>query len=159
MNIRHIAPAPSPDAPAAISVVPAGAGVPVDVLGAPIAIMSAGRRDQLFFVDHPVPDGYRVPLHVHEDEDELFYVLEGELTLESAAGEARARAGSFVHLPRGVAHGFSNQSGAPVRMLVVATPGGALEGVFRGLDAAARAGALDSAGVAAICADNRVRML
>lgn len=144
-----------------IRVVEAGAGVPVDVLGAPITIKSAGQPDQLFFADHPVPPGYGVPLHVHEEEDELFYVLEGEITLDRAdGGSAKAGPGAFVHLPRGVPHGFRNIGPAPAHMIVITTPGGALEGVFRGLDAAARGEApLGPAGIGAICAANRVPLL
>lgn len=136
------------------------AGERVDVLGAPIVIKSAGRTDQLFYADHPVPVGYGVPLHVHDDEDELFYVLEGEITLDGGQGEVTAGPGAFVHLPRGVAHGFRNLGPAPARMIVVTTPGGALEGVFRGLDGASRGPApLAPAQVGAITAASRVRMV
>jgi mannose-6-phosphate isomerase-like protein (cupin superfamily) len=143
-----------------IEVIGTKAGEVVNVLGAPIVIKSGGRPDQLFFADHPVPPGYGVPLHVHAAEDELFYVLEGEITLDSAEGPTTAGPGTFVHLPRGVAHGFRNAGAQPARMLVVTTPGGGLEGVFRGLDAAARGPAqLDLAGVAAICAAHQVTMV
>lgn len=134
-------------------------GDDVDVLGAPIRIKSAGRADQLFFADHPMPAGYAVPMHVHESEDELFYILDGELTLMGEAGETVAGAGSFVHLPRGVPHGFRNAGDREIRMLVITTPGGSLEGVFRGLDAAAARGPLDPPAIAAITAANAVRML
>lgn len=134
-------------------------GDDVDVLGAPIRIKSAGRADQLFFADHPMPAGYAVPMHVHETEDELFYILDGELTLMGEAGETVAGAGSFVHLPRGVPHGFRNAGDREIRMLVITTPGGSLEGVFRGLDAAAARGPLDPPAIAAITAANAVQML
>jgi len=143
-----------------ISIVEPGAGEFVNVLGAPILIKSTGRSDQLFFADHPTPPGYGVPMHVHEDEDELFYVLEGEITLEHAGGSATVGAGTFVHLPRGVAHGFHNAGPSPARMIVVATPGGGLEGLFRGLDAAGRAEPpLDPQRIGEICAANGVSML
>ena len=135
-------------------------GEAVNVLGAPITIKSGGQTDQMFFADHPVPVGYGVPLHEHLDEDELFYVLEGRITLDSEAGSTVAGPGSFVHLPRGVPHGYRNEGPDPARMLVVTTPGGALEGVFRGLDAAARGPEpLEGPRVAAICAASRVTML
>ncbi len=143
-----------------ISVIEPGAGALVDVLGAPIVIKSAGRGDQLFFADHPMPPGFGVPLHVHEDEDELFYILEGEITLYGVDGSAVAGPGAFVHLPRGVPHGFHNLGAGPARMIVVTTPGGALEGGFRGLDAASRdESPLDPPRVGVICAANRVKML
>jgi mannose-6-phosphate isomerase-like protein (cupin superfamily) len=143
-----------------IEVIGEKAGEVVNVLGAPIVIKSGGRPDQLFFADHPVPPGYGVPLHVHAVEDELFYVLEGEIELLSAEGSTSAGPGTFVHLPHGVAHGFRNAGAKPARMLVVTTPGGGLEGLFRGLDAASRRPApLDPAAMAAICTANNVSMI
>jgi mannose-6-phosphate isomerase-like protein (cupin superfamily) len=143
-----------------IEVIGPKAGEEVNVLGAPIVIKSGGRPDQLFFADHPVPPGYGVPMHVHEAEDELFYILEGEITLESAEGTLMAGQGAFIHLPHGVAHGYRNASAQPARMLVVTTPGGGLEGLFRGLDSAARGPApLEPPGIAAICAAHRVTLI
>ena len=144
----------------AIEVAGPRTGEVVDVLGAPVVIKSRGRSDQLFFADHPVPAGYGVPLHVHESEDELFYILEGEITLESVEGTTTAGKGAFVHLPHGVAHGFRNASGRPARMVIVTTPGGGLEGVFRGLDSAARGqDGLDLTGIASVCAAHQVKVI
>ena len=120
-------------------------GRTLNVLGANIRVASSDRSDQMLYAEHPVPPGYEIPLHVHEDEDELFYILEGELTLVSEHGEALAGPGSFVHLPRGIAHGFGNRSEQPARMLVVASPSGALRGVLEGLDRAGRDGTLSPA--------------
>jgi quercetin dioxygenase-like cupin family protein len=51
-----------------------------------------------------------VPLHVHADEDELWYVLEGEIAF-TAGGETRVGGpGTFVHIPRGVPHTFQVRS-------------------------------------------------
>jgi mannose-6-phosphate isomerase-like protein (cupin superfamily) len=140
------------------------AGAVLNVLGADIAVKSCGDPGKFFFADHAVPPGYAVPLHVHEDEDEAFYLLEGEVTLLTGDGEKKAGPGDYVHLPRGVPHGFVNASGAPARMLVVASPGGKLEGLFRGLDAAASQAAASKAALApeqvgGICAAHGVRML
>jgi quercetin dioxygenase-like cupin family protein len=147
-----------------LKVVAPQAGVVLNVLGAEIAVKSSGDPEGFFCADHPVPPGYAVPLHVHEDEDEAFYLLEGELTLITRDGERKAGPGSYVHLPRGAPHGFVNASGAPARMLVIASPGGRLEGLFRGLDAAASQAAalnvpLALEQVGGICATHGVRML
>jgi len=144
---------------AAVQVIGPAAGETVHVLGSPITIKSDGLADQLFFAEQIGPPGFGVPMHVHDDEDELFYILEGELTVETEAGEVVAKAGSFVHLPHGVAHGFRNATSQAVRSLVIATPGGALEGVFRGLDALGVWGQVTPDAIAAITRANRVRML
>lgn len=142
-----------------IEVIGPEAGERVNVLGAELTIKSSGDPAQMTFVDHPIPPGYGVPMHVHDDEDELFYILEGEVTFACDTGELAAGPGCFVHAPRGAAHGFRNISGAPARALVITSPGGALDGVMRGLDAAAKAGPLDLPQIGAITAANRVRLL
>lgn len=142
----------------AIAIIGPDEGRTYNVLGAQVRVCSSGRADQLLFADHPVPAGYGVPLHVHRDEDELFYIVEGELTLLGKDGETVAGAGSFVHLPRGVPHGFANRSGKAARMLVLATPGGALHGVFEGLDAAGYAGPPSLPEVAAVLEANRLQL-
>lgn len=42
--------------------------------------------------------------HSHEREDEFFYVLEGELRIETEAGEVRLREGEGTVIPKGVRH-------------------------------------------------------
>ena len=64
------------------------------------------------------------PLHVHANEDEALYVLEGEVTIRTGDATTTAAAGSFVWLPREVPHTFANLSDSPLRMLGFAVPGG-----------------------------------
>src|SRR5205814_9729815 len=53
-----------------------------------------------------MPRGTGSPLHVHHNEDEWFYVLEGELTIWVDGTTVAAGAGSFVFGPRDVPHTF-----------------------------------------------------
>ena len=69
--------------------------------------------------------------HVHEHEDEVVYVLEGELTFHIGDVEQRVQAGSCLVLPRGVEHSYVVGS-RPVRLLVAVTPAG-LEGILEDL--------------------------
>ena len=46
------------------------------------------------------------PWHVHPDEDEWFYVLEGEFTVYVADTRLSLQAGSFAFGPKGVPHTF-----------------------------------------------------
>ncbi len=64
------------------------------------------------------------PLHVHERLSDMFYVLEGTLTFALDGEHVDLPAGSFVCVPPGVPHTFSNRSDAPVRFLNFSTPGG-----------------------------------
>ena len=49
-------------------------------------------------------EGDKVPFHTHDDEDELFYVLEGELDIIDGDGEFTLRAGEFYIVRRGSEH-------------------------------------------------------
>lgn len=62
------------------------------------------------------------PPHVHTREDEMFYVLEGELTVMLDGQVSKAPAGTTIILPRNIKHTFWNESGAPARALVLASP-------------------------------------
>jgi len=64
------------------------------------------------------------PAHIHEREDEAFYILEGELSFQIGERTAIASAGTFVFAPRGIVHKFSNPSSKPVKALVIASPAG-----------------------------------
>ena len=75
-------------------------------------------------VESLIAPGYSPPLHVHHQEDESFYVLEGELTMCCGDRVFEATAGAFVFLPRGVPHTFVVEGETPARMLALITPGG-----------------------------------
>jgi mannose-6-phosphate isomerase-like protein (cupin superfamily) len=75
------------------------------------------------------------PLHVHDREDECFYVLDGELSIRCGDDAFDAAAGSFVFLPRGRPHRFW-AAGPSARLLLIAVPGG-IEDYFAEINAAA----------------------
>jgi mannose-6-phosphate isomerase-like protein (cupin superfamily) len=62
--------------------------------------------------------------HVHADEDDAFYVLDGELTFLLEEGEVAAPAGTFVLVPPGVHHTFRNALDRPTRVLNIHAPAG-----------------------------------
>ena len=73
-------------------------------------------------------------LHIHRDHTDLFYVLEGELTVKLADDEeVAAGAGTLVSIPPLVVHGFRNASDADVKYLNLHTPGCGFIGYMRGL--------------------------
>jgi mannose-6-phosphate isomerase-like protein (cupin superfamily) len=75
------------------------------------------------------------PLHVHDREDECFYVLDGSLSVRCGGDEFHAAAGSYVFLPRGRPHRFW-AAGPAARLLLIVVPGG-IEDYFSALNAAA----------------------
>jgi quercetin dioxygenase-like cupin family protein len=81
------------------------------------------------------------PLHRHEALHDMFYVLEGTLTMQLGDEVREVGAGAFVCVPPGVAHAFRNAGDAPVRLLNFNTPAG-WEHYMRDLAAAAAEGPL-----------------
>lgn len=65
------------------------------------------------------------PLHIHEHEDELLYVVEGRYELDCGGETVELGAGGFVYLPRKVAHVFrSVRPDGPSRLMHCCVPGG-----------------------------------
>jgi len=64
------------------------------------------------------------PLHIHEDTDECFYVVEGRLLIQVGEERHELGPGCFAWLPRLVPHAYANVSADPVRLLGIAVPGG-----------------------------------
>ena len=62
--------------------------------------------------------------HTHRDEDDVFYVLDGELVVKLSNGDVPAPAGTFVLVPPGVEHTFANRTETPVRVLNIHAPAG-----------------------------------
>ena len=64
------------------------------------------------------------PPHIHSQEDETFYVLEGEVEFLLGEDTIVAGAGSCAYAPRGTLHTFKNVGTSPSRVLFVLNPGG-----------------------------------
>jgi quercetin dioxygenase-like cupin family protein len=78
---------------------------------------------EFILVEELAPRGTAIPLHVHPQDDESFYILEGELTFYLEDGPPiPASAGSFVHIPKGYfPHAFQVDTEI-ARFLVRTTP-------------------------------------
>ena len=62
------------------------------------------------------------PPHIHRAHEEIFYVLEGELEFMVGTQTMRAGVGTFVMVPIGALHTFSNPTDKPARFLNTFTP-------------------------------------
>jgi mannose-6-phosphate isomerase-like protein (cupin superfamily) len=81
---------------------------------------TGGRMSLLEITEAP---GYEAPLHVHHNEDEGFWILEGDATFEVGDTTIEAHAGDYLFGPRDVPHRFTvGENGC--RMLFIMTPGG-----------------------------------
>jgi mannose-6-phosphate isomerase-like protein (cupin superfamily) len=82
-----------------------------------------GHADGLTLMEGCARHADSPPLHVHEREDELFYVLEGELRVRIGPEDRRVRAGEAALAPQGVAHTYRVESEPGARWLVVTARG------------------------------------
>ncbi|WP_372410339.1 cupin domain-containing protein [Streptomyces luteireticuli] len=84
------------------------------------------------FFEVTTPPGGGPPLHIHQEVDEAFYVIEGEYEIEVDGEKHKAVPGTLVYGPRGIPHRFRNSAGRISKMLCIAAPGG-IENWFREL--------------------------
>jgi quercetin dioxygenase-like cupin family protein len=101
-------------------------GVTFAMLGASIRLIARAvdTDGRLTVFEQTTPPGWGPPRHVHANEEEIVYVLEG--TYEMSLGDERrtVSAGGCAVLPRGVPHGFRNVGETSGRFVCVVTPGG-----------------------------------
>ncbi len=70
---------------------------------------------------YPGPPRFIAPLHLHHNDDEAWYVLEGTLCVRVGNDDVTAHAGAGVFVPRGTAHTYWNPGPGRVRYLLVMT--------------------------------------
>jgi quercetin dioxygenase-like cupin family protein len=92
--------------------------------GSTVVIKASGEHTlgQLAVMESTYPAGLSVHEHVHAGEDEMFYLLAGELTGFCGQDRWTATAGSFVFVPRDRPHGFTVTSAGPAQALVITGP-------------------------------------
>jgi quercetin dioxygenase-like cupin family protein len=118
-----------------VTVVRPGEGESVQVVGDTYRFLASGRESDRSYMlmEASVPPGAGPPLHSHEHEEEGFYVLEGEMEFHADGESLRAGPGTFVNLPKGSRHRFTNVGPSPARMLILCAPAG-IEAFFREVD-------------------------
>ncbi len=109
-----------------VFIVEPGAGSPFDLggLGVQFKVLGDSTEDRLSVMEHPMEPGRLIPPHVHEDQDELSYVLEGTFGVRVGDRVGTAGPGSYFFKPRGVPHTFWNAGPAPARLIEIVWPSG-----------------------------------
>jgi len=122
-------PVHSPHASAPVSDLPR---VPVEItddlvriggFGTRFLLDASETRNAYALIEHTLAPGLLgAPIHRHAHEDEVSYVLAGELTAWREGGATVARKGEVVTKPRGEWHTFWNTGSEPVRFLEIISP-------------------------------------
>ena len=118
----------------AVSIVRAdGEGEHLRFFGGGVLTMkaTAAETDGAFLLfEDLMSQGKTTPLHIHANEDEALYVLEGEILVHLDGEEHLVRRCGLAIAPRGVPHAFLVTS-ETARVLTLQTPGTA-EAFYRG---------------------------
>lgn len=83
--------------------------------------------DLLDYFELVVPAGKGAPLHIHHKNDESLHVVEGEFTFQVEDTEYKAPVGTFLYIPRGVPHKFTNVGTTEGRLIGTFTPAGTFD--------------------------------
>jgi quercetin dioxygenase-like cupin family protein len=94
-----------------------------------IVLDAANTGGQLTIIDVHTRRGYASPVHIHSRDDEAFLLLDGAMTVWVGDERHQLQPGGIAFLPRDVPHAVRYDIAS--RALVLSTPAGFQEGVFR----------------------------
>lgn len=106
-------------------------GEPIEISGQPNTCKVSAKDTNGGMCVFELTAGGAGPRHLHHDQDEWIYVIEGELDIEVGGQLHRAHAGDTMFLPRNVAHGWASVGDTPARILDSYQPAGTMEEFFR----------------------------
>ena len=115
----------------------AGQGKHINVLGHSVTvILSKQETGGNYYVFEVVtPPGLGIPPHVHDREDELIYVTEGEFGIMLGDKQFKANTGDEIFFPRNIPHAFQNIGSKAGKTIWTVVPGGNFEEFFEKLGA------------------------
>jgi quercetin dioxygenase-like cupin family protein len=85
----------------------------------------------LFLFEHSNHKKGGPPRHLHHNEDEWFYAIEGYYILEVGSERFHLRAGDSILAPREVPHAWAFAGDTPGRLLIAFAPANKMESFFR----------------------------
>ncbi|HVA85633.1 MAG TPA: cupin domain-containing protein [Candidatus Saccharimonadales bacterium] len=110
---------------ARLAAVQPGGADPEVVPGFTAAIrLTSGETGSISIVEHVFAPKALVPPHLHTREDEISYVVEGEIWFRSDGREVSLRAGGYIVKPRGELHAMWNAGSEAARMIEIISPAG-----------------------------------
>ena len=132
MSILHLQP---------VALAP-GSGRVLNILGITHKLTRAQTGGAYYLFEFEFGPGDGNSLHVHRYEDEVIYVLKGEVEIRLDRQRMHAKKGGVAYLPKNIPHALYNPAKTPLKVLAAAIPGG-MEDYFDELEAALALGPLD----------------
>lgn len=122
--------------PARASVVPGGEDRQgehhsIGVSSTDFKVATQDSRGALFILEHSNHKKGGPPRHLHHNEDEWFYAMEGDYVLEVGTERFHLRAGDSVLAPREVPHAWAFVGDLPGKLLIAFAPANKMEAFFR----------------------------
>jgi quercetin dioxygenase-like cupin family protein len=71
-----------------------------------------------------IASGFASPYHMHHNEDEAFYVLDGTIAFVCDGKWFSGGPGAYVFLPREIPHGFKVEGSSDAKLLILCSPAG-----------------------------------
>ncbi|WP_428232662.1 quercetin 2,3-dioxygenase [Flavobacterium sp.] len=118
----------------AVKIIVSGEGLAQNVLGDVQTIKLTGKDTNGMFtiVENDNAPGVGIPMHVHENEDEVFRILEGKIEFIVEGKTRILKAGDTIFLPRQVPHAFKVVGERNAKAIVTVIPSG-IEHMFEQL--------------------------
>jgi quercetin dioxygenase-like cupin family protein len=86
--------------------------------------LTSSETGSISIVEHVFSPGALVPPHTHTLEDEISYVVMGDIGFRSNGKEVILAAGGYIVKPRGELHSMWNAGSTPARMIEIISPAG-----------------------------------
>ncbi|HJX67139.1 MAG TPA: cupin domain-containing protein [Candidatus Limnocylindrales bacterium] len=86
--------------------------------------LTSAETGSISIVEHVFSPGVLVPPHIHTLEDEISYVVSGEIGFRSTGKEVTLAAGGYIVKPRNELHSMWNAGSTPARMIEIISPAG-----------------------------------
>ena len=98
-----------------------------------VRILLTGRQtgDAVEVFEDIVPPSMGPPRHIHLNQDETFFFLDGNFEVEVGGKRMRMAAGDVAFIPRGTVHAFKNTGETPGRLRYLFSPAIRMADMFR----------------------------
>lgn len=142
-----------------VKIITSTEGLNQNVLGDVQTIKLTGKdtSGRFTLMENDNPPGIGIPLHVHENEDEIFRILEGEMEFTVNGQTSTLKTGDTIFLPRQIPHSFKVVGESNAKAIVTIIPSG-IENMFEQL-CQLPAGKPDLSKVSDICNSFGIRFL
>ncbi|MSO83804.1 MAG: cupin domain-containing protein [Acidobacteria bacterium] len=104
-------------------------GLGITTLAFKVSTQDAGGG--LFIVEQTNKEKGGPARHLHYEQDEWFYAIEGTFIVEVGGRRTELKPGDSLLAPRNVPHAWAYTGGTPGRLLIAFTPAGKMEAFFR----------------------------